>query len=135
MSYISDKANIYDSAKLGKNVKIGAFAEIGRDVIIGNNVNISCGVFIPENTVIEDNVFVGPHTVFTNDKHPPSQGKWRDEEPTIVQEGASIGANCTILPNLVIGKQCKIGAGSVVTKSVKEGALVYGNPAREYHSK
>jgi len=130
MSYISEKSNVYESAKLGENIKIGAFAEIGRDVVIGDNVNISCGVFIPENTIIEDNVFIGPHTVFTNDKNPPSNGAWRKEKPTVVREGASIGANCTILPSLTIGKNSRIGAGSVVTKDVMPEDLVFGNPAR-----
>ena len=71
---ISDKANVFDSAKLGENVKVGAYAEVGRDVVVGDNTNISAGVFIPENVVLEDNVFVGPHAVFTNDKNPPSFG-------------------------------------------------------------
>ena len=131
MSYISEKANVYDSAIIGKNVSIGAFAEIGHEVTIGDNVKIGCGVFIPENVVIENDVFIGPHAVFTNDKNPPSHGKWREEEPTIVQEGSSIGANSTILPNLTLGKDCKVGAGSVVTKDVKPNTLVYGVPARE----
>ena len=132
MSYISDKANVFESAIIGENVKIGAFAEIGRKVKIGDNVNISCGVFIPENVIIEDNVFIGPHVVFTNDKNPPSHGKWREEEPTIVMEGVSIGANSTILPSLILGKDCKIGAGSVVTKNVAEKTVVFGSPARVY---
>ena len=127
---ISDKANVFDSAKLGKNVKIGAYAEVGRDVVVGDNTNISAGVFIPENVVLEDNVFVGPHAVFTNDKNPPSFGKWRDSIPTIVKSGASIGANSTILPNLVIGKNSVVGAGSVVTKDVPDGVTVVGNPAK-----
>jgi UDP-2-acetamido-3-amino-2,3-dideoxy-glucuronate N-acetyltransferase len=131
MSYISDKSNVYESAILGKNIKVGAFAEIGKDVVIGDNVNISCGVFIPENTVIEANVFIGPHTVFTNDKNPPSNGAWRNNKPTIVKSGASIGANCTILPSLLIGENSRIGAGSVVTKDVMPNTLVYGNPAKE----
>jgi len=132
MNYISEKANVFDSVIVGENVKIGAFAEVGRDVKLGNNVNISCGVFIPENVIIEDNVFIGPHVVFTNDKHPPSHGEWRKEKPTVVESGCSIGANSTILPSLILGKECVIGAGSVVTKDVKPNSLVYGNPAREH---
>lgn len=127
---ISDKSNIFDSAKLGKNIKVGAFSEIGRDVVIGDNCNISAGVFIPENTILENNVFVGPHVVFTNDKNPPSFGKWRSGNPTLVKSGASIGANSTILPNLIIGKNSVVGAGAVVTKNVPDGVTVVGNPAK-----
>jgi acetyltransferase-like isoleucine patch superfamily enzyme len=127
---ISDKANVFESAKLGKNVKVGAYAEVGRDVVVGDNTNISAGVFIPENVIIEDNVFVGPHAVFTNDKNPPSFGEWRKEEPTIVKSGSSIGANSTILPSLTIGKGSVVGAGSVVIKNVPDGVTVAGNPAR-----
>ena len=131
MSYISDKANVYDTAVIGKNVSIGAFAEIGNGVTIGDNVKIGCGAFIPENIVIQDDVFIGPHVVFTNDKHPPSHGKWREEKPTIIERGSSVGANSTILPNLVLGENCRIGAGSVVTRDVKSNSLVYGVPAKE----
>ena len=127
---ISDKANVFESAKLGKNVKVGAYAEVGRDVVVGDNTNISAGVFIPENVILEDNVFVGPHAVFTNDKNPPSFGEWRKEEPTIIKSGASIGANSTILPNLTIGKNSVVGAGAVVTKNVPDGVTVVGSPAR-----
>ena len=127
---ISNLANVFESAKLGKDVKIGAFAEIGRNVIIGNNTNISAGVYIPENVIIENNVFIGPYALFTNDKKPPSFGSWREEEPTIVKSGVSIGANSTILPSLIIGENSIIGAGAVVTKNVPSGVTVVGNPAR-----
>ena len=127
---IHETANVYKTAVIGKNTKIGAFAEIGRNVTIGSNCSIGYGVFIPENIIIKDNVFIGPGTVFTNDKYAPSQGKWRNEPPTIVNDGVSIGANSTILPNLNIGKKAKIGAGSVVTKDVESMVVVFGNPAR-----
>lgn len=127
---IHELANIYDSAVIGEGTKVGAFAEIGRNVIIGKNCSIGCGAFIPENVIIQDDVFIGPHVVFTNDKHAPSNGAWRAEPPTVVKSGVSIGANATILPNLVIGSKSKIGAGSVVTKSVPENSVVAGNPAK-----
>ena len=129
-NFIHEQANVFDSARLGKSIKVGAFAEVGNKVIIGDGVNISCGVFIPENVIIEEDVFIGPHTVFTNDKYPPSKGKWRSDPPTIVRKGAKIGANCTILPGVVIGEGSAVGAGSVVTKDVPDGFIVAGNPAR-----
>ena len=132
---VHDTANIYDSAKIGEGTKVGAFAEIGRDVVVGSNCSIGCGVFIPENVIVGDNVFLGPHVVFTNDKHAPSNGAWRSEPPTIVEDDVSIGANATILPNITLGRGCKIGAGSVVTKSGSPGAVVAGNPARDMKKK
>jgi acetyltransferase-like isoleucine patch superfamily enzyme len=128
---IHDTANIYDTAVIGEGTKVGAFAEIGKDVIIGKNCSIGCGAFIPENVIIRDNVFIGPHVVFTNDKYAPSNGAWRDNPPTVVAEGVSIGANATILPNLTIERESSVGAGSVVTKNVREKSTVVGNPARE----
>lgn len=128
---ISDKANIYDSAIIGEGTKVGAFAEIGRNVVIGEACSIGCGAFIPENVIIQDRVFVGPHVVFTNDKHAPSNGAWRKLPPTVVGSNVSIGANATILPNLNIGEGSRIGAGAVVTKDVAPWSVVVGNPARE----
>ncbi len=127
---IHETANIYDSAIIGPGTKVGAFAEIGKNVVIGENCSIGCSAFIPENVIIEDSVFIGPHVVFTNAKYAPSNGKWREEPPTVVCSGASIGANSTILPNLSLGKNCKVGAGSVVTKNVENNTVVLGNPAR-----
>jgi len=128
---IHNTANIYDTAVIGEGTKVGAFAEIGRNVLIGANCQIGCGAFIPENTIVKDNVFIGPHVVFTNDKYAPSNGAWRSEPPTVVEEGVSIGANATILPSLTIGRGSSVGAGSVVTKDVEENSTVIGNPARK----
>jgi acetyltransferase-like isoleucine patch superfamily enzyme len=117
-------------AKIGAGTKIHEPVFIGNNVIIGDDCRIQAFVFIPDNVVIGNRVFVGPHTCFTNDPHPPSHGAWKELDPTVVEDDVSIGANCTILPNITLGKGCKIGAGSVVTKSVKDGDTVYGNPAR-----
>lgn len=127
---IHESANIYASATIGEGTKVGAFAEIGNKVKIGKNCSIGFGVFIPENVIIEDAVFIGPGTIFTNDKYAPSRGKWRNEPPTIVKSGATIGANSTILPSLTIGENSRIGAGSVVTKNVSKNSIVFGNPAK-----
>ncbi len=85
-------------------------------------------VYICDNVHVGNDVFIGMGTVFTNDKHPPS----KKLEHTIVNDGASIGANVTVLPGITIGKGSMIGAGSVVTKSVPDGEIWFGNPARFY---
>ena len=131
MRFVHKLANVYESAIIGENTKIGAFAEIGKNVVIGNNCSIGCSAFIPENVIIYNNVFIAPHVVFTNDKNAPSKGAWKFLSPTIVEDGVSIGANATILPNIILGAGCKVGAGAVVTKSVSPGDIVIGNPARE----
>jgi len=128
---VHETANVYGSAKLGDNVKVGAFTEIGTNVVIGENTSIGCSVFIPANVIVEHDVFIGPHVVFTNDKYAPSKGEWKKSPPTVVHKGVSIGANATILPSLDIGEDAVIGAGAVVTKNVLPNTIVVGNPAKE----
>jgi len=112
--------------KVGENCTIHAPVWIGNNVVIGNNCKIQAFAFLPDGVVLEDNVFIGPHVCFTNDRYPPSDmWLW-----TRVGKGASIGANCTILPGIYIGEGAMVGAGSVVTKSVPAGKTAYGNPAR-----
>ena len=130
MTYIHKSANIYEAATIGRDCSIGAFVEVGNKVKIGDRCKIGCGAFIPENVIIGDDVFIGPHVVFTNDKHAPSNGKWREDPPTVVSDGTSIGANSTILPSVTLQANCIIGAGSVVTRSVDANTTVYGNPAK-----
>ena len=139
---------ICESSNVGYGTKIWAFshvlknARIGNDcnicenvfienlVVIGDRVTIKNGVQIWDQISLEDDVFIGPNVTFTNDKFPRSK-KYPDEYlRTVVQKGASIGANATILPGIVIGKGSMIGAGSVVTKNVPDYSLVVGNPAR-----
>jgi len=79
---------------------------------------------------LEDDVFVGPNVTFTNDREPRSRNLSATLLPTVVRKGASIGANATILPGLIIGEGAMVGAGAVVTKDVPPRALVLGNPAR-----
>jgi len=118
--------NILERAKIGKNCVIGSHVEIGRNVIIGDNCKIETGAYLPEGVTLENNVFIAPCVCMTNDKFPPSGKRWR----TLVKEGASIGANSTIVCGVTIGKGAMIGAGSVVTKNIPDYAIVYGNPAR-----
>jgi acetyltransferase-like isoleucine patch superfamily enzyme len=111
---------------IGDDCTIHAPVWIGNNVKIGNRCKVQAFAFIPDGVTLEDDVFVGPAVVFTNDKYPPSQ-KWTK---TLVQEKVSIGANATVLPGIIIGCGARVGAGAVVTKNVKAGAKIYGNPAR-----
>lgn len=114
---------------IGKGARIHAPVWIGERVIIGQNVKIQAFAFLPEGVKLEANVFIGPGVVFTNDKYPPSgEDNWSG---TLVCENASIGANATILPGIVIGQNSIIGAGSVVTKDVPAGQTWVGNPAHK----
>ena len=122
--------NIYQS-HIGEHCKIASYVEIG-GAKIGDACKIEAFVFIPPGVTLEDHVFVGPHTCFTNDKWPvakPADG-WR-LNPTLVKDHVSIGANCTILSGVTIGEGAKVGAGSIVTKDVAPGTLVYGDGAKE----
>ena len=113
-------------ASVGERCTIHAPVWIGNNVRIGDGCKIQAFAFLPDGVVLEDDVFIGPHVCFTNDKHPPSDvWLW-----TRVKKGASIGANCTILPGITIGEGAKVGAGAVVTKDIPDGAIAYGNPAK-----
>jgi acetyltransferase-like isoleucine patch superfamily enzyme len=120
---------ILPGAKIGKNCNICANVFIENDVIVGDNVTIKCGVQIWDGIEIEDDVFIGPNVTFCNDKYPKSGNKNFKLEKILIKKGASVGGNATILPGITIGENALIGAGSVVTKDVEDGAVVIGNPA------
>lgn len=120
---------VLQHAKIGANCNICSHVLIENDVIIGNNVTIKSGVQIWDGVTIEDNVFIGPNVTFTNDLVPRSKQYPTSFEKTIIKLGASIGANSTIIAGNSIGKYVLVGAGSVVTKSVPDYHVVYGNPA------
>lgn len=121
---------VLENAILGENCNINCHTFIENNVVIGNNVTIKSGVYLWDGISIEDNVFIGPNVTFTNDKYPRSK-KYPDEFQSIeIQEGASVGANSTILGGLTVGKKSMIGAGSLVTKNVPDGELWFGTPAK-----
>lgn len=123
-------AHILPGAVIGEDCNIcdGVFVE--NDVRVGNRVTVKCGVQLWDGVRLGDDVFVGPNATFTNDRFPRSQ-KYPEAFPqTVVEAGASIGANATLLPGVRIGSGAMVGAGAVITRSVPPNAIVVGNPAR-----
>jgi UDP-2-acetamido-3-amino-2,3-dideoxy-glucuronate N-acetyltransferase len=125
-SHIMSGSEIGEKCNIGQNVVISPGVKLGRNVKVQNNVSIYTGV------ICEDDVFLGPSMVFTNIVNPRSAIIRKDSYiSTIVEKGASIGANSTIVCGNRIGTYSFIGAGAVVTKDVMPYALVVGNPARQ----
>jgi acetyltransferase-like isoleucine patch superfamily enzyme len=123
-------AHVLKGAKVGTDCNIcdGVFVE--DEAVIGDRVTLKCGVQVWNGVRLEDDVFVGPNATFTNDPFPRSR-QWPEQFPqTVIEVGASIGANATILPGLTVGRGAMVGAGAVVTRSVPPNAIVVGNPAR-----
>lgn len=121
---------VLEGATIGKNCNINCQVLIENDVIIGDNVTVKPGVQIWDGITIEDNVFIGPNVTFTNDLTPRSKVYPDQFLKTIIKKGASLGANCTLLPGITIGENAMIGAGSVVTKDVPANETWIGNPAK-----
>lgn len=123
--------HIMPDCKIGKNCNIGQNVVISPEVVLGNNVKIQNNVSIYTGVICEDDVFLGPSMVFTNITNPRSAVIRKEMyEKTIVKKGASIGANATIVCGHDIGEFAFIGAGAVVTKTIKPYSLVVGNPAK-----
>ena len=125
-----NKVNIRESNQIGDDVSVGTLSVIEHHVVIGNNVRIHTQVFIPEFSVLEDGCWLGPHVVLTNAKYPLSPDAKKTLAGPVIRRGAKIGANCTLLPGVVIGENALVGAGSVVAHDVAPGEVVVGNPAR-----
>ncbi len=121
---------VFPDCKIGEHCNICANVLIENDVKIGNHVTVKSGVQLWDGVELEDNVFVGPNVTFTNDMYPRSGNTEYKMLHTKVCKGASIGANSTICPGVIIGEGAMIGAGSVVTKNVPAGELWLGNPAK-----
>lgn len=146
--FIHPTANVHSCASIGGGTKVWINVQIREDAVIGNNCIISKDVYVDhavnighnckiQNSVsvyngvtIRDDVFVGPNVAFTNDKVPRAfNAEWKIT-PTLVERGASIGANATIICGITIGEYAMVAAGSVVTRDVPPFTLVMGNPAR-----
>ncbi|MBJ7575054.1 WxcM-like domain-containing protein [Luteimonas sp. MC1828] len=123
-------AHVLPGARIGRdcNVCDGVFIE--GDVVVGDRTTIKCGVQLWDGVRLGDDVFVGPNATFSNDIFPRSRQRPERYAETVVEDGASIGANATLLPGVRIGRGAMIGAGAVITRSVPANAIVVGNPAR-----
>ncbi|MBL7696377.1 MAG: N-acetyltransferase [Ferruginibacter sp.] len=124
--------HVMPGAVIGKDCILGQNVMIASNVVVGNNVKIQNNVSLYEGVICEDNVFLGPGVVLTNVINPRSAVSRKAEfKKTLIQQGASIGANATIVCGHTIGAYAFIGAGAVVTKDVPAYALIMGNPGRQ----
>lgn len=124
--HVCAKARIGDRCSLGQNVFIG------NDVVIGNNVKIQNNVSVYDAVILENDVFCGPSMVFTNVYNPRSAVSRKDEyRKTLIRQGATLGANCTVVCGITIGRYAFVGAGAVVNRDVPDFALMVGVPARQ----
>ncbi len=129
-SYVWQFCVILPEASIGQNCNINSHVFIENDVIIGDSVTVKSGVQIWDGVRLGDNVLIGPNVTFTNDLVPRSKQYPKSFEKTIIQYGASIGANSTIIAGVTIGSFAFVGAGSVVTKSIPAHHVYFGNPAK-----
>jgi UDP-2-acetamido-3-amino-2,3-dideoxy-glucuronate N-acetyltransferase len=124
-------SHVMAGSRIGGRCNIGQNVVISPEVTIGDNVKIQNNVSVYTGVVLEDDVFCGPSMVFTNVTNPRSHVSRKDEyRPTLVKQGASIGANATVVCGNTIGRYAFIGAGAVVTRDIPDYAMVVGNPSR-----
>lgn len=124
-------SHVCGGAQIGENVSLGQNVFVGNKVVIGNQCKIQNNVSVYDNVTLEDGVFCGPSMVFTNVYNPRSLIERKNEyRDTLVKQGATLGANCTIICGVTIGKFAFIGAGAVINKNVSDYALMVGVPAK-----
>lgn len=125
-------AHVCGGARIGKNVSLGQNVFVGNRVEIGDNCKVQNNVSVYDNVTLEDGVFCGPSVVFTNVYNPRALIERKDEyRETLVKQGATLGANCTIVCGITVGAFAFVGAGAVVQRNVPDFALVVGVPARQ----
>ena len=124
--------HVCSGASIGSGCSLGQNVFVGNAVVIGDNVKIQNNVSVYDNVTLEDDVFCGPSMVFTNVYNPRSAVVRKDEyRDTMVRRGATLGANCTLVCGVTVGRNAFVGAGAVVNRDVPDHALVVGVPARQ----
>jgi len=124
--------HICGGAQVGKRVTLGQNVFVGNEVIIGDQCKIQNNVSVYDNVTLEDGVFCGPSAVFANVYNPRSLIERKNEyQNTLIKKGATLGANCTILCDVIIGEFAFVGAGALINKDVPAYALVVGVPAKQ----
>ena len=124
--------HVMSGARIGARCNIGQNVYVDRDVVIGDGCKLQNNVSVYKGVTLEDGVFCGPSMVFTNVMNPRAFIERKHEfRTTLVRKGATLGANCTIVCGVTIGRYALIGAGSVVTRDVPDYAMVYGVPGRQ----
>ena len=125
-------AHVCGGARIGRDVSLGQNAFVGNRVVIGDRCKVQNNVSVYDNVTLEEGVFCGPSMVFTNVYNPRALVERKDEyRDTLVKQGATLGANCTIVCGITIGEFAFIGAGAVVNKDVKPYALMVGVSAKQ----
>lgn len=122
-------AVILKGAVIGQDCNICAHTFIEQDVVVGDRVTVKSGVYLWAGIRVGNDVFIGPNATFTNDKFPRSRHYPEQFSGIVIEDGASVGANATLLPGIRIGKHAMVGAGAVVIRDVPAYAVVTGNPA------
>ncbi|MDG4867883.1 acyltransferase [Guyparkeria sp. 1SP6A2] len=124
--------HVCGGARIGKKCSFGQNVFVGNRVEIGDNVKVQNNVSVYDDVTLEDDVFCGPSMVFTNVYNPRAAVSRKDEyRPTLVKQGATLGANCTIVCGVTVGRYAFIGAGAVVNRDVPDYALMVGVPAKQ----
>ncbi len=124
--------HVCGGARIGRGCSLGQNVFVGNRVVIGDNVKIQNNVSVYDEVTLEDDVFCGPSMVFTNVYNPRAEIVRKDEyRKTVVKKGATLGANCTIVCGVTIGRYAFVGAGAVVNRDVPDFALMLGVPARQ----
>ncbi|MBM7556924.1 acyltransferase [Halanaerobacter jeridensis] len=124
------QAMIRENNMIGNDVSVGTSSCVEHHVIIEDEVRLHSQVFVPEHSKLKEGCWIGPNAVLTNAKYPQSENVKENLKGAIIETNAKVGANVTLLPGIVVGKNSLVGSGSVIVNNVPEGKVVVGNPGQ-----